>query len=119
MINSCLCLYIYNKNQSNMLLLEQKVDECHVCYFDSSNIIACKYKRETNQLAIIFNGGTQYVYEKIIPYTFQRFKVAESQGTAFNRFIKNKFDFQKVVENMDLTEFKGIIESLKKDKSKL
>ena len=99
-----------------MLLSEEKTEDSHLCYFDSSNVIACKYKRDTNQLAVIFKGGTQYLYENIAPYTFQRFKVAESQGVALNRFLKNKFPCAKVAQEIDLTEILQIIEELKKNK---
>lgn len=100
-----------------MLLQETKDTDTHVCYFDSSNILACKFKRSTKQLAIIFKGGTQYLYEGITPYTFQRFKVAQSQGKALNQHIKNKFSYQKVAEKMDLEVIYQIIDELKKDKS--
>ena len=74
-----------------MLLNEEKNGNSHICYFDSSNILACKYDRELQQLAIIFKGGTQYLYLNIVPYIFQRFKVANSQGKEFNEIIKNKY----------------------------
>lgn len=99
-----------------MLLSEEKIDNSHLCYFDSSNILACKYRRDTKQLAIIFKGGTQYLYENIVPYTFQRFKVANSQGKEFNTLIKNKFNYVKVAENLDLTQILETIEKLKENK---
>lgn len=96
-----------------MLLLENKEDNSHLCYFDSTNILACKYRRDTKQLAIIFKGGTQYVYEGIVPYIFQRFKAAKSQGKEFNSLIKNKYDYFKAAEGLDLTEIYKTIQELK------
>jgi hypothetical protein len=101
-----------------MLLLEEKLENGSVCYFDSSNIHACKYNNDTNQLAIIFKGGVQYVYENIINYNFQRFKVAESQGKHFRDYIKDKFKFAKVEGKVDMENILTLIEQLKKKKSK-
>lgn len=98
-----------------MLLNEQKNENSHTCYFDSSNVLACKYRRDTNQLAVIFKGGTQYIYDNIIPYTYQRFKVAKSQGVALNKFIRNKFPCTKVAEEIDLTEIYATIKQLKEE----
>lgn len=100
-----------------MLLLEEKTENSHLCYFDSSNILACKYKRDTKQLALIFRGGTQYIYEDIVPYTYQRFKVADSQGIEFNKLIRNKFKYVKAVVGIDLTEIYETIDALKETKT--
>lgn len=96
-----------------MLLKENKTENSHTCYFDSSNILACKYRKDTKQLAIIFKGGTQYIYENVTSYTYQRFKVAKSQGIALNKFIKGKFPYVKAGEKMVLTEVYNIIAELK------
>ena len=98
-----------------MLLQENKNGGISTCYFDSSNVLACRYKFDTSQLAIIFKGGTQYLYEKVSNYTFQRFKIAESQGVAFNRFIKSKFDYSKVAQDLDISGVLKIIEEAKKN----
>jgi hypothetical protein len=98
-----------------MLLLENKSENGSICYFDSSNILACKYNKESKQLAIIFKGGTQYVYEGIENYNFQRLKVAESQGKHFIGYIKNKFKFTKVDGVMDVTPIIETINELKKN----
>lgn len=101
-----------------MLLLEEKVENGSVCYFDSSNIHACKYNNSTNQLAIIFKGGTQYIYENITNYNFQRLKVSESQGKHFREYIKDKFKYSKVEGKMDISDILLLIEQLKKKKPK-
>lgn len=101
-----------------MLLLEEKTENSHLCYFDSSNILACKYRRDIKQLALIFKGGTQYLYEDIVPYTFQRFKMANSQGKEFNQLIKNKFKYKKVADNLNLEDIYRTIDDLKKQNKK-
>jgi hypothetical protein len=105
------------ENYTTMLLLEEKDENSHLCYFDSSNILACKYRRDNNQLAIIFKGGTQYVYEGVVPYIFQRFKVAKSQGKEFNSLIRNQYDYFKAAGGLDLTEVYKTIEELKKNQN--
>lgn len=100
-----------------MLLKEEREESNIICYFDSSNIIACKYLSDISQLLVIFKGGTQYLYDKVSNYTFQRFKIAKSQGVALNEHLKNKFNCQKVAEGMDLTEILTFIEELKKAKN--
>jgi hypothetical protein len=97
-----------------MLLLEEKSETSSICYFKSSNILAAKYDSEKMLLAVIFNDGWQYVYENISNYTFQRFKIAESQGQALNKHIKGKFNFMKVSEKLDVTELKKTVETLYK-----
>ena len=100
-----------------MLLLEEKTENSSVCYFDSSNILACKFLTESNELLIIFKGGTQYLYSGVANYNFQRLKVAKSQGEHFNKQIKNRFECKKVAESMDLTDLIETIELLKQQKS--
>jgi hypothetical protein len=97
-----------------MLLLEEKIENTSTCYFDSSNVLACKYLSESSEMLIIFKGGTQYLYSDVSNYTFQRLKVAQSQGEVFNRLIKNKFKCEKVANSMDLTELILMIDNLKK-----
>lgn len=99
-----------------MLLQEEKNEYHHICYFDSSNILCCKYKRDTKQLAVIFKSGTQYVYENVTIYTFQRFKVSKSQGKGLNKHIKGKFDYSKVEGKIDTKPLLEIIDKLKKSK---
>ena len=100
-----------------MLLLEEKVDNGSICYFDSSNIFACKFNADTKQLAIIFKGGVQYVYNNITNYNFQRFKVAESQGKHFREYIKNNFEFVKIEGKVDMEPIILLIENIKKSKT--
>lgn len=96
-----------------MLLLEEKNEDNRICYFDSSNILACKYKLDTSQLAVIFKDGSQYVYESVSNYTFQRFKIAESQGEALNEYIKGKFKYTKVEYKIPTQQLYQIIDELK------
>lgn len=99
-----------------MLLLEEKTENSSICYYDSTNILASKYRFDTLQLAIIFKDGSQYVYEKVSNYTYQRFKIAESQGSAHIKHIKGKFDYSKASEKTPLDMIAPIIENLKKQK---
>jgi hypothetical protein len=98
-----------------MLLLEEKTELASTCYYKSTNILASKYDSEKMLLAVIFDDGGQYVYEGVSNYTFQRFKIAESQGKALNTLLKGKFKFTRVEGKTDVTELKIFIESLGKE----
>lgn len=100
-----------------MLLKEEKDDKnAVVCFFDSSNILSCKYRIDTKQLAVIYASGYQYVFEDIGFYTYSEFKSAESQGYYFNTNIRNKYDFEKVENKIDVKVIKEYIENIKNNK---
>lgn len=96
-----------------MLIHEEKGDDFRICYFDSSNILMSKYVPSKKKLAIIFKGGTQYVYDEITNYEFQRFKVSKSQGKRFNSHIKNKFQTTKVEGKVNVQPILEIIKEIK------
>ena len=74
-------------------------------WYQSSNI---KYSEcidndnELKTLKIVFNNGKQYEYEKINVFDFLKFRDADSQGKAFNQFIK-KYEFKKL-DDYDLNK---------------
>lgn len=73
-----------------MLLLEESQNDIFIAYYKSSNILMSKYIYSEQKLLVIFNKGHQYIYEKVIPYHYQRFKVAKSQGEGLKtHIIKN------------------------------
>ena len=74
-------------------------------WYQSSNI---KYSEcidndnELKTLKIVFNNGKQYEYEKINVFDYLKFRDADSQGKAFNQFIK-KYEFNKL-DDYDLNK---------------
>lgn len=99
-----------------MLLKEEKNKNSCVCYFDSSNILAAKYRTDTKQLAIIFKSGSEYIYDNVSMYVFARFKVSKSQGVYFNQHIKKEYKYSKSNNNVDATLLNKLIADLKSQK---
>lgn len=80
--------------------------------YDSSNILASIYNRDTNDLTLIFNKGTQYKYPNVTMTDYTRFELAESQGKVFNSHIK-QYVFEKLEEIIDPATFINEIQTLK------
>lgn len=62
--------------------------------YESSNIVASKYYKNTNNLTITFKTGQEYVYEGVPSKEYHIFELADSQGVAFNKYLK-QFPFSK------------------------
>lgn len=100
-----------------MLLLEEQINESVISYYDSSNILASKYIPSERKLAVIFAKGHQYVYENVLPYHYQRFKIASSQGKSLKEHIINNYSGIKAEYKLDgemINQIKEKIEMLKK-----
>lgn len=88
-----------------MKLFNYYSDNIDYTWYQSSNI---KYSEcidndnELKTLKIVFNNGKQYEYEKINVFDYLKFRDADSQGKAFNQFIK-KYEFNKL-EDYDLNK---------------
>ncbi len=74
-----------------MLLLEESQGDIFIAYYDSSNILMSKYIYSAQKLSIIFSKGHQYIYDKVIPYHYQRFKISQSQGVGLKTYISNNY----------------------------
>lgn len=78
--------------------------EDHVWY-DSSNIAYSKcYDTQDNKfktLKIVFKGGRTYLYKEVDANDYISFKSAQSNGSAFNKYIKKYDAFRIADTNMD------------------
>lgn len=104
-----------------MLLLEEQTTEAVIGYYDSSNVLASKYIPSERKLAVIFAKGHQYVYENVLPYHYQRFKMGSSQGQSLKQHIINNYTGTKAAIKLSeemLSQIKEKIEALK-NQSKL
>lgn len=99
-----------------MLLLEEQQDNSYVAYYDSSNILMSKYVPTTKKLAIIFAKGHQYLYEDVIPYHYQRFKIAQSQGKSLKEHIINNYVGSKTPLNLSSEQIEQIKEQIQQIK---
>ncbi len=71
-----------------MILKRQEKDNKIKAIYDSSNILASIYDKNTSDLILIFSKGRQYKYPKVKNSDYTRFELSESQGKIFNSHIK-------------------------------
>lgn len=64
-------------------------------HYDSSLVKSSSYNFTHKTLTVHFTGAT-YIYNDVDPETYSEFATADSQGQALNKFIKGKFEFEKI-----------------------
>jgi hypothetical protein len=65
--------------------------------YDSSNIAASRYEKETNTLYITFvKGNLKYKYDNVDFNDYLNIQNAESTGKAFIEYIKSKYQGEKI-----------------------
>jgi hypothetical protein len=72
-----------------MVVLREEKDNTVECFYKSSNILSSLYKKDKNELTIIFKGGRSYTYSDVDIKKYTRFEISESQGSVFSKHIKN------------------------------
>jgi len=80
-----------------MLLKRQEKDNVIKAIYKSSNVLASTYDKNTSELTLIFNKGTQYKYSDVKSSDYTRLELAESQGSVFNSHIK-PYTFVKMAD---------------------
>ena len=73
------------------LLTENFKDNKVYNTYDSTNIKSSIYDEEKKELIIEFKGGRKYMFEKVPLNIYGSFKRAKSQGSYFNKNIRNIF----------------------------
>ncbi|MEZ4883865.1 MAG: KTSC domain-containing protein [Chitinophagales bacterium] len=63
---------------------------------DSTAISAMSYDAELAVLSLTFHNGRTYSYRAVPTTIWTQLLVAESVGTYFNDFIRNRFDYSRV-----------------------
>ena len=91
---------------------EEEKDNVIKAMYNSSNIIASIYNKETSDLILIFNKGSQYKYPNVKSSDYTRFELAESQGKVFNSHIK-AYSFEKL-DNINPEAILTEVDDLKK-----
>jgi hypothetical protein len=81
--------------------------------YESSNIVASKYDKTTNQLKLIFKGGVEYIYEGVKVTDYHKLELADSQGKAFNKYLRS-YQFVKG-DKVDINEIFTRIEEVKEE----
>ena len=54
------------------------------------------YCRAQQLLEVIFQDGSRYQFWHVPPERFEALLAAESKGTYFNRFIRNRYKYQQL-----------------------
>ena len=70
-----------------------------ICEIDSSTVKVAEYDTSTKKLLVTFKGDVQYEYEDIPHDIFTKFRMAESQGSFFNKQIGRKYVYTKIEQD--------------------
>jgi hypothetical protein len=62
----------------------------------SSSLKSASFDCLTEKLVVNFNNGASYEYRKVPTLLFTKFRLSESQGKFFNRYIAKEFKFKKL-----------------------
>jgi hypothetical protein len=96
-----------------MVLKKEEKNNIIKAIYDSSNICASTYDKNSNDLIIIFKNGGQYRYMGVNSLDYSSFELAESNGKVFNDNIKKKYTKFEKMPNFNVSELLLEIESLK------
>jgi hypothetical protein len=66
---------------------------------ESSNLVKTEYDIEDKTLIAQFKNGIKYKYENVPHTVYSQFRLAESQGTFFNKMISKNYKYSKVEDN--------------------
>ena len=65
---------------------------------ESSNLTKTVYNLEEKTLTATFKNGAEYEYVEVPHSVYTKFRMAESQGTFFNKEISKKYTYKKVTK---------------------
>lgn len=90
-----------------MMVKNIKNEEEHyeINIYDSSNVLASKYKFDTKDLVIIFASGRQYLYKSVIKYHYSRLIHSSSIGKGVKEHIIKNYE-GTFVSKIDVADFK-------------
>lgn len=67
-----------------------------ICEIDSTTLRKVEYDTSNRKLLVTFKGDIQYEYEDVPHSVFTKFRMAESQGSFFNKEVARKFTYNKI-----------------------
>ena len=70
-----------------------------ICEIDSTTLRKVEYDTSNRNLLVTFKGDIQYEYEDVPHSVFTKFRMAESQGSFFNKEVARKFTYNKIEKN--------------------
>lgn len=63
---------------------------------ESSNLVKTVYNLDEKTLLVTFKNGMEYLYEEVPHSIYTKFRMAESQGSFFNKEISKKYNYKKI-----------------------
>jgi hypothetical protein len=82
------------------------------CLIESTNILKTEYNETTKEFIVTFKVGSRYKYIDVLNRDYVRFEISESQGSVFNKTMKN-YKFEKL-ESVNVTPIKELINEISK-----
>lgn len=118
-------LYMYKiikvKIKRKMIVFNRYVNQEDHTWYDSSNVVYSKcYDTQSTKfktLKIVFKGGRTYLYKDVDADHYLQFKTAQSNGEAFNKYIK---PYKAVrITDTDMQKLNELQESFKEEKKEI
>lgn len=66
---------------------------------ESSNLKSAEYHTDAKSLLVEFKAGIKYEYADVPWDVFTKFRMAESQGSFFNKNIARTYEYKKIEED--------------------
>lgn len=104
-----------------MIVFNRYVNQEDHTWYDSSNVVYSKcYDTQSTKfktLKIVFKGGRTYLYKDVDTDHYMQFKTAQSNGEAFNKYIKQ---YKAVrITDTDMQKLNELQESFKEEKKEI
>jgi hypothetical protein len=79
-----------------MAITSEKIEGTKIInLIESTNIDQTIYDTKTQNLEVTFKNGLTYLYEEVPHQIYTKFRMAESQGSFFNKEISKNFKYSK------------------------
>jgi glutaredoxin 2 len=80
--------------------------------YSSSTICGSVYDKDTKELTMIFKNGGQYKFPNVESTDYMRLETADSNGSAFTKYIKNKYQNFEKLTKLSEESIKSIIKEI-------
>lgn len=85
-----------------MAIISEKIEGKKISVtLESSNLKSAEYHTVSKSLLVEFKNGMKYEYGEVPWELFTKFRMAESQGSFFNKNIARSFEYKKIEEDED------------------
>lgn len=77
---------------------EKIVGKTIINEIESSNLTKTVYNLDEKKLTATFKNGLEYVYSDVPHKVYTKFRMAESQGSFFNKEISKNYEYKKLTK---------------------